>query len=636
MFNILQTNMEFHQNQLAFHINISYSLNDSNQELKANKIYIKDYPKYIYKKSLSSRFFLYQQKIYKLIILSQDQLIQKFFYAIKLKGYSTRLKAFQIYDNNYQYLFINLCLNPIIRSVQIIQYNKLIISQSFIRKIFIKHLGQPKNYHLINQAINTILLWYQSKGFIWVQVKLISQDVTSRICIKINEGLIKKTKFICESPTKINSKMIDQMNLLIQQELKVFLGNILNVYSLEKGIKILKNKHYISNCHYKIVNYNNGLYILIKYSISDNHIIQYANNPQDKVGYVALLKKIYIYSYHYLNFYYSKYLSMLTSLSSYTKYINLLYSNKRQLIFTSIQINIYKFYMNKFIYKDINYEYCCLLNRLNFTDRYKALHSIVFHLKPKNISFLGSYLLHRLYLYHYFFKKINFNLFKVKDNKNYITLSKTKILYINLSSLQFYFRTIKSYILKYFKGYQDLGIYTNLYILLFESIFNNFYCFMCLSQHLYIYYKHKIYLDYLALYFKKHILNISIKTNLLAGENRHSYPLVFNFNQIDNVYLTFINTFNLEYDLSLTKYTWLYCFINLIMYVSNSYSIKDSLSPLSFRRNNHIIYLNNYLGLGVQVESLIKEVPPIRLEFIFDQKGYKLIHLYINYVYNYY
>lgn len=634
MFNILQNGMEFHQSQLAFHINISYSLNHSNQELKANKIYIKDYPKYIYKSGLSKRFFLYQQKVYKLIILSTDLLIQQFFYLIKLKGYFSKLKAFQIYDNNYQYLFINLYLNPIIKSVQIIKYNKLIIPQSFIWKIFIEHLGQPKNFHLINKTINILLLWYQSKGFIWVQVKLINQNITNRICIKINEGLVKKIKFICESPTIINNELIDQMNLLIQRELRVYLGNILNAYSVEKGIKILKNKNHISSCHYKIVNYNNGVYILIKYSISDNQIIQYENNSYKRIGYLILLKQIYIYSYYYLNFYYFKYLSILTSLpslSSYTKYINLLYKNKRQSVFTNIHINIYKYCMNTFIQKDINYKYCSFLNR------YQDVYSIVFHLEPKSISFLGTYLLNRLCLYHYFFKKINFNVFnKLNYNKKYIALSKTKILYINLSSLQFYCRTIKSYILKYFKGYHDLGIYTNLYILLFEDISNNMYHLMCLSQHLYIYYKHRIHLDYLFLYFKKHIFNVSIKINLLTGENRYSYPLIFNFNQMNNMYLTFINTSNLEYNLSLTKYTWLYCFINLIMYGSTSYSITNSFSSLYFQRNSHLVYLNKYLGLGIQIDSFIKEVPPIRLEFIFDQKDYKLIHLYINYIYNYY
>nr|YP_009564830.1 hypothetical protein [Gelidium coulteri]YP_009565230.1 hypothetical protein [Gelidium sinicola]QBA96181.1 hypothetical protein [Gelidium coulteri]QBA96581.1 hypothetical protein [Gelidium sinicola] len=639
MFNILQSSMEFHQNQLAFHINISYYLNQSNQNLKANKIYIKDYLKYRYHKNLSNRFFLYQQKIYKLIILSTDELIHKLLYMIKLEGYFNRIKTFHIYDNNSQYLLIDLYLNPIIKSVYIIKYKKLIIPYSFIWKIFLEHLGQPKNYSLINKAIQIITLWYQSKGFIWVEVKMINQHIINCISIKINEGLIKKTKFICESPYRINNKLINQMNLLIQQELKVSLGNILNAYSLEKGIKILKKRNYISNCYYKIVNYNDGVYILLKYSISDNQIIQYSNNSLKKSSYSLLLKQLYIYGYYYINFYYSKYLHMLASLpnlSGYTKYVNLLYNKKSQKIFTDIRINIHKLHIKTNIYKDHNYQYNSFLKRLNFTNRYQVLYSIIFRLEPSNISFVTTYLINRLCLYYHLFKNASYNLITVSHNKDYIILSKTKILYMNLSSLQFYFKVTKSYIMKFFQGYHDLAIYAKLYISLFEGISNKFCNFICLNQFLCMHYKNKMYLDSMVSYLKKHFLNISVNTSLLLGENKNSYLFSFNFNQANNIYLTFINTSHFEYNLSLTKYTWLYCFVNLIIYKSINYNIIHKFSPIYSKIDSCLMYLDNYLGLGIQLDSFIKEIPPIRIELVFDNKGYKMIHLYINYEYNNY
>nr|YP_009244276.1 hypothetical_protein [Gelidium vagum]AMK96518.1 hypothetical_protein [Gelidium vagum] len=613
---------------------MSYYPNQLNHNMKADKIYIKDYHKHIYRKSLSNKFSLYQQKIYKLVILSTDQLLKKIFYLIKLEGYFNRIKVFRIYNNNCQHFLIDLHLNPVIKSIQIIHYKKLIIPYGFVWKIFLEHLGQPKNYYLINKTMKVILLWYKSKGFLWVQAKLINQHITNCISLKIDEGLIKKIKFICESSSFINKKLADEMNLLIQQELKVYLGKVLNVYSLEKGIRVLKNRNCISSCNYKIVKYTNGVYILIKYSISDNQIIQYTNNSTRKKNSFMALQQLYIYSYYYINFYYSKYLHILTllpDLSSYTKHASLLYNKKKPLIFANFRVGIYKLYIKTIIYRDDS-----SIKRLFFSDRYQILLSIIFRIEPNNISFLNTHLFNKLCLYYRLFKNVSYSLIRLNYNKDYIILSKIKTLYMNLGNLQFYFKVIRSYILKYFKGSYDLIIYANLYIKLYKNISNRLYNLMYLNQHLYIHYKNKIYLDSILSYLKKHIFTISINTDLFIGENRNSYLFSFNFNQINNVYLTFINRSNFEYNLSLTKYIGLYGFINSVIYKSINYNRIHLFSPIYSKIDDYIIYLDNYLGLGIQLNPLIKEIPPIRMEVAFDKKGYKMIHLYISYEYNNY
>lgn len=630
--------------KLAFNINISCYYRNKKHTYETSKIYVNNYPKYFLERRIFVRNTLNKQKIYNYVLNSNTQKLRKFFYSIKFYGYLSNLKVFYIKRDTDRYFFLDLQANPIIKSINIIGYKKLYIPQSLILKLFKDQLGLPKNYSKINAAINIIKCWYKSNGFLWAEVKFVKQNLANDISIKINEGKIKEIKFICQSYRQIDSKTINEINLLIKQELRILPGSLLNSKYLEEGIEKLKNYHHIHNCHYQIIESVDGMSIILKYSLPSYEWVQCSGTQ------LLAHNNLFLLQYPFLNFLNLlaniKYCDCYCPVNSYKafpfqkllnnkKYINLKFSQSKNLYFKGLEFNNSFDFINTFNYKRNSYTYTSNINKFNLPSIYSQIAKMFAWIYPKKNLITHVYIMEQFGLIHSTVYKKSLKLIKTNFNDNthiFITFKSLRKSFINL---YFRCRVNKDYIFKYIEGNHSLATYIDLSICLLNSIISRFFNFhfLALNQFVQSKYKHTIYVSRLFPWMRSSRLSFLLSNNLLI-ENKKDL-CTSPFYRDKSINLKLLSTVKFEYDISMIKYGWLYCFVNMLLY-SNFSGNKtyDSNLLRTPTANNYKDYTNSHLGLGLQFDSLIRYVPPIRLEFILDYKTHNIIHLYIYHTYN--
>nr|QJH88267.1 hypothetical protein [Pterocladia lucida] len=619
---IFNNNMHLDCNKLAFNINMSLNFSSKKKIFFINKVYLEDYPLSFSKIKGIDKLIICRQKLYSYIYYSTYQNLYRLFYCLKLYGYFNNLKAFNISKNSNRYLFLDMEANPIIKSIKIEKYKTLLIPENVIFNLLKKQLGLPKNYNQINNSINSIQTWYKFNGFIWTDTKIVKQRVLSSISIKINEGIVKKVKIICLSHCTTNRKLIYSTDLLIKQELKISPGHPLNIYSLEKGIEKIKHNNTVSSFYYRVHKSTNGLYIVIKYHLPSSKEIQYSGDK--------LISNYYLFlsQYSYLSFLYvrcniryfdSFYNIYSPRLFSFPKILNhRKYFRDRNLYFKNLRIKNKK-KMHIINYKKNNKIYNRIINKLKLTSTYHILHKLLVYIETKNLLNIDIETLEKLNFIYGIFSKMEFNFIRTNLSKVSRIYNQNSIWKTYLIHLSFRYKIAKAYIFKFFQGYYSLIMYTNLY----TSVTNYYYNFYCLNQHLRIKYKHTISIPKISPYIKKSFFSLILNTSFFIGENKQS-DIVY-FNQQKKINLTLISIFNFEYNISIVKYTWLYLFINILKY--------NNLSSLT-HNNHNLYYLNSHLGLGIQLDSFIERIPPIRLEYILNNTLHKVVHFYVHYIYN--
>ena len=625
MFSNLYRVTEFNTSTLAFNINVHYY--NQEQIIKINKVYVKNYPKYFGNITFLNKIFVYKKNIFNYIY--KDVNFNKFLYKVNLCGFLNYTQRLNIDTNNY--VFLDIKTNPIVKSIKVFssKNTQLLIPRQLVFNQFKRQLGLPKNYNLIYKTINNINLWYQYNGFIWSDIKLLNENLLNNISIKIDQGNIEKIKLICQSTYKINKDFIDQTNLLVKQELNLCPGNILNLHYLQKGIDKLKKYNIMSSCYYSIKKSDNGLLIRIEYCPSNQLFIHYSKNHQLSDYFFLPCQKIivrFIRSEDYINFfnfYYPYNLHMfafVSSLLNYKNYISIECSEHIYKFFGKINLN-YSFTRKNF------YFFKQLTNKLKIHYIHNLLWTSIFQIENKNLLNFNGYskfklcrnILNKFYVFY----------IKTKSSLYHYIFSKVWLLEINYINCFFHYQIATNNTLKYLLRYYNFWIYSSLCIYMPNYISNYSYGLVVFYKQIHIKYHHIINIPISVANIQKHYLNFSSNVYIMIGEKKNLYV---NSSHPNMFPIKYISILNFSYNTSFIQYTWIYCFTNIFAYHNISLSSFISLPSAQFSK----IFLTSYIGLGIQLDSFIKFIPPIRIEFICNNITYNTLHIYTHYTYNIY
>nr|QVY58084.1 hypothetical protein [Eucheuma denticulatum] len=576
-------------------------------------------------------------------------------------GFFNKIEYFIVYSNNIIHLIVNFNINPIIKKIEIVRWNQLRIPQTILIHIFKTQIGLPINYQHINNSVKKIYEWYQERGFEYIYIQLIQNKKYNTISLHIFEGKIKSNQFIYDSKCNISHILVHKIEKIIEQKLNILPGSLFNIKILKKNIKYLKNIRLIQNLKYDIIYDIEGLIIKIKYSIpvqSEGHFYHkhfilnsYAHQIQSytldretlKNQYIITLENIknnfnYTLYYRYLGFktfftnLNSKYYNLTVNIVLNTKVpqlnVSFFYPNIEFIhnILNDIKINIrYKIYSIKTLYPSHNIQAKYFGNK----NQNKLKNKTLLHLIKTHIS--CKYLLTNKIdiikdISHIYntntYKSINLNSYFITQNikfRNKIinTIIQQKLFTLNLQ--------IK---------YNNLDLKNK-----FRSgrfIFTKSISFKLtnLSQIKIIYnrsslkYYQTFTITNLFPYIKKSIILIFSEISLLRSNNIILFDSYYTSST--NIYLAL---FNIETIKTYTQY------VNHIEYHIQIYKFLSSYFFYHLSNKLHYLYRYYYytqnLGLGIQFNIPINNIPNIRLEYgtnIYQQTYYqlRLFYSYIN------
>lgn len=103
-----------------------------------------------------------------------------------------------------------------------------VMNNAELEEIFKDQTGMPQNIAQLNQAISKIEEKYSEKGFVLARVKKISDDPDGMVNIEINEGVIKKIKFVGNTKTK---------DFVIKRNMLTAEGSVYNEELLKSDLK---------------------------------------------------------------------------------------------------------------------------------------------------------------------------------------------------------------------------------------------------------------------------------------------------------------------------------------------------------------------------------------------------------------
>nr|YP_010904054.1 hypothetical protein REQ00_pgp120 [Caulacanthus ustulatus]WCH57305.1 hypothetical protein [Caulacanthus ustulatus] len=569
-----------------------------------------------------------------------DRKVTKIIDILKNSGYLNRIEYFITYASKISHFIINISINPIIKKVEVNKYNQLQIPKKFLIMIFNYQIGLPTNYQNFDKSIKKIYAWYITRGFQWVDVQLTQPNNSSTIYVKIFEGKIIKSKFIYIGENNTQNKLIRNTEKLLEKELGIATGSLLNIKKIENGIKFLKKIKIINDCKYKITNFKGVFGITVKYSIFTTNYGYFYNQTNLIYCYknlLTILKKD-----HYGN-------SFRPVQNILTKIIYLL-NLKKTLIskdfrftfyLSSLNCNYYNFATYIQLKHQIPQLFCSFLKfnnqiintKLNFShklSRYNLLYPS-YHIEKniyavKNILelkqqftkskvgiFFKYYLQNQIryksgiiYTYNLYNRRfINIKQYKLNAHSDFLC-----------SKIQFINKSIKNNLFN-FKlqlKYNHLNLIKNInsgYLLILESIFfipikmkaNNIMIFdSYLNQSCKIKYSQAFKLPILLSNNNNNSLFFFSEINLpFVYGNNIKHFLFNNYKYSTNVYLNYMNT--IEYHISICLFLSYYLFYNFIQVPSYIYI------------NNQ--YIHN-IGSGIQLNIPIKIIPNIRFEHRID------------------
>lgn len=159
--------------------------------------------------------------------------------------------------------------NEILKKIYIYDKKKKLISHTFLRNLFQKQIGYPKNFVSLNLALSKIMKWYSDRGYQWSLVEIKQTDDPSSLMINIHEGLVKT---ITIEYYTLSRKKVHSISCLesIEQYLGVRVGIPLNINYLQKKITYLKDNQLVGNIIYSIERSNNdSMSLNIKFQIQE-------------------------------------------------------------------------------------------------------------------------------------------------------------------------------------------------------------------------------------------------------------------------------------------------------------------------------------------------------------------------------
>uniref|UniRef100_UPI003001C912 hypothetical protein n=1 Tax=Anunuuluaehu liula TaxID=3049639 RepID=UPI003001C912 len=244
--------------QLAFNVNIIYISKSINKYKVIKKIELEKFNKIFLKK-----FLLKNTSLFKISNVNTTNILKNI-ERLKSYGFLTKVKLSFVKAHNIKYVTLNFKINPILKRIKISKQKTLLIPHYLLIDTFKKQIGLPKNYIDINKSINTINLWYKSRGFDWVNIELIKTKRLEEIHLKIFEGQIAKSNLVC---TQENFKP----SFLYHIEYNIFLFNYLSLYIFCNFAHDLYNKiRFLNFAKYHILNSSSYYEIIIGSGIQFN------------------------------------------------------------------------------------------------------------------------------------------------------------------------------------------------------------------------------------------------------------------------------------------------------------------------------------------------------------------------------
>lgn len=606
---------------------------------------------------------------------------------LKSSGYISCIKIFNANTKNNKYLTLNIKINPIVKKITIMNYKKLKIPSHFLKDVFRKQIGIPKNYHLINDSLNLIYLWYKSRGFAWINIELIEQDMlnTNNIALNIIEGVVKDVKLSCRTKSTYDPQLLNTLHSLIKQELGIYSGHILNSNKIEKGIKHLINLHLIQNCNYTIKRDKTKFIVIIKFDVYQNkttYSYNYSsilNNYSNYKQIHTLLSKYLIHfkvfnkytkkshifssimqidqslSYKYKSFYcdhrINSFFTNLAILKNYPQ-LNIIlshpYIQKQNKTFSHLRMNL----NNKIIKTHLCYPFILLnLNELSInqkSDLLAYLYNYMFSMKYNLLNSIS--MIQKGWLIHNKLIQINLciksyqlntyiqtNLFR---QTSFININKLlKYIKYQLIYLQLSIKHNNFFIWNRPKTGQFIKIYSKLFTYIETNHEDNWHKLVYLGQNIRIQYMKVFNLPKIYQYIYYHVFLIFSECHFSINSNIYEPIISRSSDQADNIFfkenqqkkspLNFFYIFNIEYHISKIKYLSVYVFCNYITYSGNEKQQKPYIKATS-----NTCKFNIQTGSGIKFYIPIKKLPNIKLEYSIDNKGEYFLRLRTDSKYN--
>nr|YP_009313894.1 Hypothetical protein ORF_4 [Hommersandiophycus borowitzkae]SCW22148.1 Hypothetical protein ORF_4 [Hommersandiophycus borowitzkae] len=163
-----------------------------------------------------------------------------------------------------QIIYLNLTINPLIKTVKIRNCRQKLIPLSYLYHTFQNQLGKPLNFVHIRQKIALIKKWYTDHGYMDVHINV--QYFNNIIEIEIDEPIVKTTHIIVNSP-HISEEEVEGYEFVhkdyLKETLQTYIRGPLNLLKLGKVLTDLKNKNLFKQSDYKIHRYDHEIVLCI-------------------------------------------------------------------------------------------------------------------------------------------------------------------------------------------------------------------------------------------------------------------------------------------------------------------------------------------------------------------------------------
>nr|YP_009391837.1 hypothetical protein [Acrosorium ciliolatum]ARW59981.1 hypothetical protein [Acrosorium ciliolatum] len=554
------------------------------------------------------------------------------------KTFFYRIKYNQKNKIKLKYIIFYIKCNPILKKIEVNNYNQLKISKNILNNLFKNQIGLPLNYLDIKYSLNKIHDWYISNGYKWIKIEYLYKN--NVIQLQIYEGVINDIIFINNLDKKISNTTFKILttNIRIKNEFLIFTRKPINFYDLELKIHEIKNKYLIKELRYQLEYKSKKLILIIEYNLKNNNRIQFRENIVIKdLKNQLILYKLYFQNIQNKNNFRFTYLrtnrlyinSIFVLITLFNKYYIYKLILKNKIIYLYLQqIQNYSFisfiYFQNFLLKSLISNYSSNDFDLLFKHKFFSYRKINPYSYFVNLIKLETHLKLKIFKDLIVIKKIineyKFNYEKNCLLSNYINnikfkkIEKIKYIYLLNSKIELKYNYL-SLILKQNQKITDkIYLDYNKIIYLNSNKLNIFHKFKNYIQIIRIKYYKYYKLPYI--FYKDNIIIFFIELYTVKGY-LSKYSLLKNYylKKYENILI------HIEYKFYGIKYNYIYTFItylpssiNHINYLINSLNI------------NYDQYSNIRSGLGIQFKIPIKYIPSIRLEL--HTKNYKKFFFY--------
>nr|YP_010873158.1 hypothetical protein QU266_pgp120 [Nemalion vermiculare]WGV34305.1 hypothetical protein [Nemalion vermiculare] len=252
LFKLSFPSLHKHQQHFAFISSNSsvYPVESNKRKLISQEIVIYGIKNRTLKKNLASLLDI----DFNSVNIIETQQIRRWVFQLKICGFFSQVNFHISTYQCHQVIHIYLSVNPLLRTISVIDRENKLVPCSYIKSLFRYQIGKPINFLKVNQATHLLRLWYHDRGYNLAGIR-INQDFleTTNLVIEISEGIVERIDVVL-SANSANQKFLHL------EDIKVFLsllrqtpGHAFNSKNFEVGVINLKTKKFISQIDYEIL-----------------------------------------------------------------------------------------------------------------------------------------------------------------------------------------------------------------------------------------------------------------------------------------------------------------------------------------------------------------------------------------------